>query len=133
MALSFSFRKEFSPIFGSIYRPVAQVFFWSKANYWSECWMVVDSGADYTLLPRYMSDDLKVNLKKDCQKLMTFGVGGGSTVYHLAKIKARLGNWERNIPIGFVDSNEVPPLLGRHQFMETFETIFKNHKVSFNN
>ena len=78
MALKFAYKKEKSAILGNIFRPIAQVFFWSHKNKdWSEVWMVVDSGADYTLLPRFMAEELGVDLEKDCKIFSTFGVGGG--------------------------------------------------------
>lgn len=133
MALKFSFRPEKSPILGKIYRPVAQAFFWSKLSHeWVESWMIVDTGADYTLLPRFMADSLGVNLEKDCQAFHTYGVGGGERVYFLKKAKVKLGNWERTIPLGFLERNEIPPLMGRHLFLETFKTVFSpDHTVSF--
>ena len=58
--------------------------------------------------------------------------GGGERVYYLPKIKVKLGDWKRIIPIGFLERNEIPPLMGRHLFLETFETLFSsNHTVSF--
>lgn len=133
MALKFPFKKEQSVILGTTYRPVARVFFWSvKINSWIAIRMVVDTGADYTLLPRYVAEELGVNLEKECKAFTTFGVGGGERVYFLPKIKVKLGNWERIIPVGFLERNEIPPLMGRHLFLETFETLFSfNHTVSF--
>lgn len=132
MVLKFPFKKEKSPILGNIYRPVAKVALWSNAGYWAKIWMIVDTGADYTLLPRYMAEELKINMEKDCRIFNTYGVGGGERVYFLPKIKAKLGRWERIIPIGFLERNEIPPLMGRHLFLETFETLFsKKRFVSF--
>lgn len=133
MVLKFPFRKEKSSILGTIYRPIARVLFWSdKDNDWMALRMIVDSGADYTLLPRFMAGRLGINLEKDCKTFTTFGIGGGERVYFLPKIKVKLGNWERFIPIGFLERNEIPPLLGRHQFLETFETLFSsNHTITF--
>ena len=112
---------------------MAQVFFWSeKEKHWSEIWMIVDTGADYTLLPRYLAADLGVNLEKDCKVFSTQGIGGNERVYFLPKIKVKLGKWERVIPIGFLERNEIPPLMGRHLFLETFEALFSvNHSVTF--
>lgn len=132
MAIKFPFKKEKSLILGTIYRPLAKVLFLSKSNYWTEVWMIVDTGADYTLLPRFMAQDLKIDLEKDCKILTTYGVGGGERVYFLPKIKVKLGNWERIIPIGFLERNEIPPLMGRHLFLETFDAIFSSdHTVTF--
>lgn len=133
MVLTFPFEENFSPILGKIHRPIAQAFFFSqKKNRWYETWMIVDTGADYTLLPKYFAERLSINLKKDCKTFKTEGIGGTEKVYFLKRIKAKLGEWERNIPVGFLDRDEVPPLLGRHAFLETFETLFSsNHTLTF--
>ena len=80
-----------------------------------------------------MANDLKINLKTDCKLFKTYGVGGRENVYFFSpKIKVKLGNWERKIPVGFLERNEIPPLMGRHLFLETFETLFStDHKVTF--
>lgn len=133
MALSFAFEKTHSPLFGTIYRPVAQVFFYAgRKKRWYEVWMIVDTGADYTFLPKYFSERLGIDLKKDCKVFKTAGVGGEEKVYLLKNIKVKLGSWERTIPVGFLNRDNIPPLFGRHQFLETFETVFSpNHTVTF--
>lgn len=133
MALTFQFEKSSSPILGIIHRPVTRVLFYSKRKAdWYETWMIVDSGADYTLLPRYFSYRLGIDLKKDCQSFKTSGIGGEEKVYFLRRIKAKLGVWEREIPVGFLDRDEIPPLLGRHLFLETFEVnLSTGHIITF--
>lgn len=94
--------------------------------------MIADTGADYSLLPRFWADKLAIDLEKDCKIFNTYGVGGGERVYFLPKIKVKLGDWERFIPVGFLERNEVPPLMGRQFFLETFEALFSsNHMLSF--
>lgn len=132
MALKFPFEEEKSSIFGKVYRPVAPVYFWSeKIKNWVEILTVVDTGADYTLLPRHMADSLGVDLKNDCQKLETAGVGGTQRVYLLRSWKIKLGKWEKRAPVGFLDSDNVPPLLGRQDLLEDFRVVFEKHQVSF--
>jgi len=133
MDLKFSFREEKSFIFNKIYRPVAQVFFLSKKDkQWIESWMIVDTGADYSLLPRFMADQLGVNLEKDCKVFYTRGIGGEEKVYLLQKTKVKIGNWEKVVPVGFLNKENIPPLLGRQGFLETFEVLFSsNHTISF--
>jgi len=135
MALTFPYDKDTSPILGKIYRPIAQVFFFSKnKNRWYEAWMIVDSGADYTLLPKYFSERLGVNLEKDCRVFRTAGIGGEEKVYFLKGIRIKLGEWKRNVPIGFLARDDIPPLLGRHQFLETFDVLLSSsHKITFKN
>lgn len=133
MPISFPFRKEKSPIFGNIHRPVAEVFFKEKLhNLWQPVTMIVDTGADYTLLPLFLAEELGANLAKDCQTIITQGVGGTSKVYLLKnKIEARIGYLNRRIPLGFLDNDYIPPLLGRQEFLETFRVIFEKFHVTF--
>lgn len=97
--------------------------------------MTVDTGADFTILPRYLADELGISLEEDCLKNQTFGVGGERVIYLCKpKIKAKIGPHERQIPLAFFDSNEIPALMGRLGFLETFDTSFlKNHTLVFNN
>ncbi len=133
MAISFAFKKETSSLLGTIYRPIATVFFLNaKTKIFKPVTMIVDTGADYTLLPRFLAESLGIDLKSDCRKLDTEGVGGKETVFFCKrKITVRLGDWQRKIPLGFLDNDFIPPLLGRHEFLETFETVFDNRQLTF--
>jgi len=126
MDVVFPFERSFSPIFGTIHRPVAQVFFYSKPKRrWYEIWMIADIGADYTILPKYFSERLGVDLAKECQVFITSGIGGDEKVYLAKHMRAKLGNWEREVPVGFLERDEAPPLLDRQLFLETFESFFR--------
>lgn len=133
MAVNFLFKKEKSLLLGVIYRPIATVFFEDKKTaVFKPITMLVDTGADYTLLPRFLAFSLNINLNKDCRKLKTSGVGGQQTVFFCKeKITVRLGNWQRKIPLGFLANDFLPPLLGRHEFFETFKTVFDDRQVTF--
>lgn len=134
MDVKFSFEKAGKIFFGEILRPIAKVSFKSPKNdIWTDVWMVVDTGADFTILPRYLSQDLGISVEHDCIKDVTKGVGGQQVIYLCkAKIKAKIGSSERDVPLALFDSNEVPPLLGRLGFLETFDTKFlKTHQVVF--
>lgn len=133
MAVTFNFKKERSSLLGVIRRPIALVFFQHRTTgIFKPINVLVDTGADYTLLPRFLASSLGINLRNDCKKLKTAGVGGKETVFfYKEKVKVKLGNWKRKIPLGFLDNDFIPPLLGRHQFFETFKTVFDNRKLSF--
>lgn len=133
MKLSFSYKKEESEIFGKIKRPVAQIEVWSKLiSGWVTVPVIVDTGADYTLFPRYVALDFGVDLKKDCKEHSTFGVGGKETVYIYKKnLLIKLGKWEGKIPVGFLKSDDVPPLLGRLRCLDKFEVLFSKFKTHF--
>lgn len=134
MSVKFTYRYEGENSFGKIYRPLAKVSFQSpKLKTWTDVWMVVDTGADFTILPQYVAKELSIDLEKECDKEETSGVGGEQVIYvYKTKIQVSIGNLKRTIPIAFFDSNEVPALLGRLGFLETFDTEFlKSHTVVF--
>lgn len=129
MPLYFPLEKEKSPLFGSVFRPYAIVSFWSKKQEnWLDIAMIVDSGADYTILPKFYVEELGIQLGRESRSLSTQGVGGSSEVFFLKKKHPiKLGQWELQIPLGFINQNDTPPLLGRQEFMELFRVSFHNH------
>ena len=134
MSVRFSFEYGGENSFGKIHRPVAKVSFKSpKENIWIETQMIVDTGADFTILPRFLAKNLRISLEHDCIKELTSGIGGDQSIYlYKYKIQIKIGALERHVPIAFFDNNEVPPLLGRTGFLETFDTEFlKSHEVVF--
>ncbi len=134
MDVSFDFEKDGKSFFGQIYTPTAKVSFYNSShNSWIVAWLIVDTGADMTTLPKYMAESLNISLVRDCWKDNTNGVGGSETVYiYKKRIKARLGDSELSVPISFLNSDRVPALLGRLGFLETFDTEFlKSHVVVF--
>lgn len=134
MDVRFPFEDEGKASFGHIYRPVAKVTLASPTvDSTVDVWMVVDTGADYTIIPRHFSRKLRISLETDCLKDVTVGVGGAQTIYFCKKrITATIGSLQRNIPLAFFDTNEVPALLGRLGFLETFDTEFlESHTVVF--
>jgi len=134
MGVSFKYEDIGKSIYGHIFRPVAKVSLISPStDNTIDIWMVVDTGADYTIIPHHFSEKLRISLEHDCISDVTFGIGGNQNIYFCkSKIKAKIGNMERRIPIAFFDSNEIPALLGRLGFLETFNTEFlKSHIVVF--
>lgn len=133
MAIKFRFEAKPSTLFGMVYRPIAIVEFKiQKSNNWVPIKMLVDTGADYSLLPKWYTEILNVNSKTDCSIYKTSGIGGDEIVYLLKKkMEARLGNMARRIPLGFLNHNNVPPIFGRQDFLETFRVTFYKHLTNF--
>jgi predicted aspartyl protease len=133
MAITFQFKEYNSGIFGKIKRPVAQVQFQHHEDQsWQPIEMLVDTGADYTLLPQFLAPILGISLTQDCKSIHTEGVGGQSKVYLLKnKIKVKIDNTTREAPVGFLENDSVPPLLGRQEFFETFKAVFEKFTTTF--
>lgn len=135
MAITFHYEPVGKSHFGIIWRPIAKVVLTSPVDPKIQVavWTIVDTGADYTILPEHFAQKLRISLEKDCWNETTFGVGGAQPVYFLKrKVIAQLGDCIRHIPLAFFATNEVPALLGRLGFMETFDVEFlKSHQVVF--
>lgn len=130
MELVFDYELIGKTPFGTIFQPIVKVDF--KINHrWMKVTMIADIGADHTVIPRYLAKFLNISLEKDCIKGKTSGVGGKISMFMLKrKYPVRLGKWELEIPLGILDSDNIPPLMGRLGFMEKFNCLFtKDHKL----
>ena len=126
MVVKFNYEYEGKEYFGKVFRPIAKVSFFSpKTKTQTAIWMVVDTGADFTILPKYVARDLGISIENDCVMDKTRGVGGEQTIYLCkARITAKIGGLSRKVPLAFFDADNVPPLLGRLGFLETFDVEF---------
>lgn len=116
---------------GMIWRPFVGVSLLSKAR--KEWWpveMLVDSGADYTMLPRRYADNLEIDLNVECSSITTSGIGGAETVYIYKGLEIKIGNWQKKVPVGFLERDDVPALLGRLDCLEVLEIILKNYQTT---
>ena len=122
----FPFTKVGKTYLGTIYRPYAKIKLSSeKVDEWIPVEVVVDTGADYTLLPRRYAFLLGIDLTTDCLPETTLGVGGSETIHLYKKgVKVKIGNWESSVPLGFLERDDVPPLLGRLKALEVFDLTF---------
>lgn len=129
---TFPFDQATSPLFKKVFRPIALVSFWSrKTRSWIPVWGIVDTGADYTILPKGYAEKLGIDIEKDCKTYTTSGVGGEEKSHIIQGWKMKIGFWERVAPVGFLNRNDMSPLFGRQEFLETFILTFKNHKTIF--
>ncbi|MBI4789354.1 MAG: retroviral-like aspartic protease family protein [Chloroflexi bacterium] len=134
MPLTLRFQEIPSKLFGRIYRPVADVDFKHKTrDIWIPIRLIIDTGADYSVLPRSYALPLGIDLERDCQEHWTIGIGGSERIFLYQGQQVRLGKYARIVPVGFLDREIGPALFGRHEFLETFKAIFADHTVRFVN
>ena len=131
--ISFPYKSKKSAIFKQVKRPIATVDFWSdRFEKWISYNTIVDTGADYTILPLSDAIDLGVDLEKECLSFETRGIGGTETVYLLKrKIKMRIGDFIRKIPVGFLSRDDIPELLGRQECLNNFVVLFSEFVTHF--
>lgn len=131
--ISFTYETKHSSIFQIIKRPIAEISFLSPARKkWLKYIMIVDTGADYTIFPFKVASDLGIDVEKDCTQHFTRGIGGSEKVYIYNKnILMKIGNFKKGVPIGFLERDDIPPLLGRHKCLDLFDMLFSNFTTSF--
>ena len=95
--------------------------------------MVVDSGADYTLLPKKYAAILGIDLEKECVYNSSQGIGGEEKICFYKNLPVKIKNWETKIPVGFILRNSIPPLLGRAGCLEALKVIFEKRRTVFEN
>jgi len=115
---------------GMIFRPFIEVqLYVSKRKEWIPVEMLVDSGADYTMLPRRYAGILGIDLNTDCSAKITAGIGGSETMYMYKSLGIEINEWRKKIPVGFLSRDDVPPLLGRLKCLEVLEVVMRNRET----
>ena len=132
MKISFPYKSEPSHIFGSVKRPVAEVAFWSeRRKRWLNYNMIIDTGADYALLPYSASNDLAINLEEEAKEFSTFGIGGSEKVFLVREYKIRIEDINLVVPVGFLRRDDIPPLLGRQECLNNLDLRFFQFQTFF--
>lgn len=132
MRLTFPFEYITTNRFGQVLRPYAKIQVFKKdLKIYVNRILVVDTGADFTMFPRKDAFLFGIDLRKETIEEETFGVGGKERIFLYKNLNIKLGNKELRIPVGFLDRNDVPALLGRQQFLELFDVSFEQHKTIF--
>ena len=82
--------------------------------------MVVDTGADYCVLPSHIALRLGIVLAQ-CERFSAQGIGGKETIFLHRGVRLRLGPWELRVMVGVVERDDLPPLLGRYRCLDRFD------------
>ncbi|MGH7772891.1 MAG: retropepsin-like aspartic protease [Candidatus Binatia bacterium] len=128
---SFPYERRASAIFGTIRRPVAHVELYSAVfQRWIAYTMIVDTGADYCVLPASIAWDLGIKLRQ-CEPHTASGIGGQQKVFLHRTAQMRFGSWEFLVPVGFVKRENLPPLLGRYQCLDLFDLRLRAFVTTF--
>lgn len=132
MKLIFPFRHIATNRFGKVFRPYAQIQVLKKdLKIYVNRILVVDTGADFTIFPRKDAFLFGIDLEKETREEYTFGIGGKERIFLYKNLNVKLGDKELKIPVGFLDRNDIPALLGRQHFLELFKVCFDSHNTIF--
>ncbi|MEW6609140.1 MAG: hypothetical protein AB1414_17140 [bacterium] len=129
--IEFPYCEEQLKDFGVIWKPYVVLRVTSGEKSF-RCEMLLDSGADITLIPKRAGDYLGFEIEKEEIKELK-GIGEGAIPYIIKRVKIKIGNDEVETRIGWVLIEEVPFLLGRLDIFDQFDIKFdhSNRKVIF--
>ena len=91
--------------------------------------MLVDTGADYTIMPASAALHLGISLDR-CERHTASGIGGSQGIYLHRQMQLRIGRWNLTIPVGFTLQENIPPLLGRYQCLDQFDLRLRQQVTS---
>ncbi|MBI5700768.1 hypothetical protein HZC34_02825 [Candidatus Saganbacteria bacterium] len=119
--------EEYSESFGSVYRPVAEVYMKDKSKVWRAINMYVDSGADISIMTKDHGELFGHDINKG-KKIRLKGIGSGHINAYIHKMELLIGKHEIEVDVAIAENNEVPNVLGRKIIFDLFEIQFKNIK-----
>lgn len=115
---------------GEITRPYAVVELQSETGAWFKDFMLADTGADVTSLPRGVCEILGKDLYKG-ERVEFISATNTVHVLYLHKVKARLGSNEFLMTVGFAETHTHPHLLGRRDLLDHFNMKFSKDDIWF--
>lgn len=97
--------------------------------------MLVDSGADISIIPKVTGESLGLEIKSE-KEIETIGGIGGSIPIVIREIDLKIGSEEFSAKIGWSLEEDIIPILGREdifdrfhiEFLQDIETV-RFHKV----
>lgn len=91
-----------------------------------------DTGADYTSLPKFMSQVVGFNLENAKQEIMYTANNEPMTTYK-GLIEVFLGDKKLKLPVVFTDKDDTPFLLGRAGIIDKFDILLskKDQQIVF--
>ena len=123
MSSNFPLNQKHTQI-GLISEPVIPIAVLTKYGY-QKFDFLVDTGADCTIIPKSVAEDLDIDLSV-LPKMRFCGIEGKSIIAHLTKITIKITNTPIEITCALSNNERSPFILGR-------KDIFSNFNISFDN
>jgi len=93
---------------------------------------ILDTGADFSMLPRHMADLMGIDLS-ECEQGVSYGIEGEGLNVYASRIQIKIGNVELKIRCLFLENENTPYISGRADIFANFNITFdnKNKKILF--
>ena len=130
MSIEFPFSVSRTPL-GTLLTPIIPVEILTVRGF-VQFQFLLDSGADFTLVPRHVADLVGVDLKR-ASAMRTFGIEGGGIRVFIGRITIRIGPETLRIRSFFSERDDAPFLLGRMDLFTKFKIELgpKKKKIRF--
>lgn len=130
--IEFPFRYVTIESVGQVFYPYIKVRL-KTIQGWKEFRFIVDTGADFTTLPRYMIPILNIDITK-CKKSTSQGIGGKIVSTYLTTIPVNFNGYTTTIRCSITDELQTPLLLGRIDLLDksmSWHFDSRNKKIIF--
>ena len=108
--------------YGVLDRPVVAGFLKSGKR-WKRYRFILDSGAEFTMLPRRVARSMGVDLD-EFSRLTVEGIEGGGLRGILAPVPIRIADEQMTVRCFFAERDDSPFLLGRADVFDQFNILF---------
>jgi predicted aspartyl protease len=132
MEIEFPYTEEESRTFGVVKRPrmLMRIFSGTKGIWIPIKDTLVDTGADSTVLPRFIGELLVEDITTGKYSEIKGVVPGSVLVAYIHELKIKVGDREFEAPVAIADSNDVPSIFGRINSLDLFDANFlKGEKI----
>src|SRR3989344_3116752 len=133
--MEFSYKQKESKILGHILRPLVrlEIFSDNKKDWEIMDDVLVDTGADLTVLPRYIGESLMNDITLGEYVEIKGIVPTSILIAFIHKLKIKAAGKEFETKVAIADSNDVRPILGRYGALDLFNIEFrKGTNIIFN-
>lgn len=122
----FDYKEAGSKIFGAVKRPLVNIEIYSDSR---KFWLFVpdvlaDTGADVSILPRYIGKILVNDYSKGKKNEIRGIIPYAKLIVFIHNLKFRINGKAFELPVAIADSDDVPPILGRAKGLDIFECVF---------
>ncbi len=84
---------------------------------------ILDTGADFTMLPLHMAELMDIDLKQ-CPQGISYGIEGQGVRIFMAPIQIKIGPVKLKVRCLFSQREDTPYLLGRADLFSVFKLTF---------
>lgn len=122
--MQFSYIERESRVVGRILKPLIDIEFLSREGLWYGVdEVLVDTGADITLLPKHIGEVLVGDISTG-RKASIKGITPFEVVVYIHPLTIRVAGKEFETNVAIADADEAPAVLGRFNALDHFEAMF---------